>query len=82
MKMTAKMAEKKLNQTVRRMTIEKLIELWEETERRFISQELAIVRGAIMDALEAKDHKSFDRWMSAEYTTPESDMPRTYFINA
>ena len=71
--------EKAIQHTINKMSIEKLLDLWEETEKQVISIELAMVREWIMTALEAKNPDAFNRWMDAEYTTPESDMPRTYF---
>lgn len=63
-----------------KLPVEKLVDLWEETEKHFISVELAETRGWIMSALSLKNPTAYDKWMSAEYTTPENDMPRNYFL--
>ena len=69
-----------IQHTINRMTVDKLLDLWEETEKQPISAELATVRGWLMTALEAKNPEAYTHWMEAEYTTPESDMPGTYFL--
>ena len=46
--------EKAIQHTINKMSIEKLLDLWEETEKQVISIELAMVREWIMTALEAK----------------------------
>jgi hypothetical protein len=80
MKTSVSPKEATVQHMINRMSVQKLIELWEETEKRIISIELAKVREWIMNALEAKNPEAYERWLNSEYTTPESDMPRTYFI--
>lgn len=43
-----------------------LLELWELTERMNRSPELPIVRGWLMDELEARDPEGFDKWMESD----------------
>ena len=51
---------------IKSASTKKLLELWELTESMNRSQELAIVRGWLMDELEARDPEGFDRWMDSE----------------
>ena len=48
---------------IKKASTKKLLELWSLTESMKHSQELAIVRGWLMDELEARDPEGFDRWM-------------------
>jgi hypothetical protein len=57
-----------------------LIDLWNETEKRMISLELAKVRGWIMDALEAKDSIAFEKWLESEPINGK-DQPLELFFN-
>ena len=51
---------------IKSASTKKLLELWELTESMNRSQELAIVRGWLMDELEARDPEGFDRWIDSE----------------
>ena len=57
----------KVQQQTDKMSIDELVALWNETESQVKTLELATVRGAIMNTLEAKDPTKFNKWMSAEY---------------
>lgn len=74
--------EKVIINSLMRCSINKLIDLWEETDKRQITQEVVLVRGWIMTALEAKDPEAFDAWNNAVYTTPESGNPAIYYLKA
>lgn len=79
--MVTTLKERTIQHQINQMSIIKLIELWEETEKQVMSIELAKVREWLMNALEAKNPEAYNRWMESEYTKPEDDMPRTYFLN-
>ena len=51
---------------VKNASTKQLLELWELTEQMALSPELTIVRGWLMDELEARDPEGFDRWMDSE----------------
>ena len=51
---------------IKNASTKKLLELWDLTENMKHSQELAIVRGWLMDELEARDPEGFDAWMDSE----------------
>ncbi len=51
---------------VKNASTKQLLELWELTEQMNRSLELPIVRGWLMDELEARDPEGFDRWMDSE----------------
>ena len=51
---------------IKNASTKKLLELWDLTENMKHSQELAIVRGWLMDELEARDPEGFDRWIDSE----------------
>ncbi len=58
----------------------KLCDLWEETEKYFISLQLFNVRGWIMDALAAKDPIAFSNWMNNDYSeNPAGDSPKYWY---
>lgn len=46
---------------VKNASTKQLLELWELTEQMALSPELPIVRGWLMDELEARDPEGFDR---------------------
>lgn len=62
---------------VKNASTKQLLELWELTERMKHSPELPVVRGWLMDELEARDPNGFDRWIDSE--DPNAD-PKN-FIN-
>ncbi len=51
----------------------KLIELWKEADKHEITEEVARVRGWIMEALESKNKEAFNNWMEA------GDEPEAHF---
>lgn len=51
---------------IKNASTQQLLELWELTERMERSPELPIVRGWLMDEMEARDPEGFDRWMESE----------------
>jgi hypothetical protein len=64
-------------QTLMSMTIEKLIEVWNELNKQQISDEVITVRGWIMDALEAKNPEAFDKWIDQ---CESNDNLEAYFL--
>lgn len=80
--MNTPLKEQTIQKQINQVSVAKLIDLWEETEHRPTTAELARVRGWLMEALEHKNPEAFNRWMSTEYKNPTDDMPRTYFLNA
>jgi hypothetical protein len=67
-----------VNITLKKMTIQKLIELWNETSKQELTSELAMVRGWIMDALEFKNPEAFDKWVD---NCQSNDNLEAYFLN-
>ena len=51
---------------VKNASTKQLLELWELTESMERSPELPVVRGWLMDELEARDPEGFDAWMDSE----------------
>jgi len=66
-------------QTARNMlnkhTTEGLIQLFEETNNNRVTEDVAMVRGWIMDVLEARDVEKFDAWLDSI-----QDSPRAFFL--
>ena len=60
------MTKSKAPAQIKNASTKKLLELWDLTENMKHSQELAIVRGWLMDELEARDPEGFDRWIDSE----------------
>lgn len=54
-----------------------LVEMFEITEKQENSSEVYMVRGWIMDELEARDPDAFDKWIDEGY----DKSPRAYFLN-
>ena len=54
------MTKSKAPAHIKNASTKKLLELWDLTENMKHSQELAIVRGWLMDELEARDPEGFD----------------------
>lgn len=57
------------------MSTEKLVELFEETNKQQMTSELGMVRGWIMDALEKRNEPAFLAWLESG-----TDSPREFFI--
>ena len=57
---------------VKNASTKQLLELWELTEQMALSPELPIVRGWLMDELEARDPEGFDRWLDSD--DPNADL--------
>ena len=57
------------------LSIETLIELWELSDKRN-EPEVPTVRGWIMDAMELKNPKAFENWMTGDASMPA----RSYFL--
>ena len=57
-------------------TTNELIELFEETEKMEITNELATVRGWIMDELETRNAEAFEKWIDNCEIEPS---PRKFF---
>ena len=51
---------------IKSASTKKLLELWGLTESMKPSQELAVVRGWLMDELEARDPEGIEAWMDSE----------------
>ena len=51
---------------IKSASIKQLLELWALTERMALSPGLPIVRGWLMDELEARDPEGFEAWMDSE----------------
>lgn len=62
--------------TLARCTIKQLIDLWNETEKKIVNMEVAMVRGWIMDSLQAKNPTAFDSWMLCD---DGNDKPERFF---
>ena len=60
--------------TLKNSSAPKLCDLWEELDKKEMNQEVATVRGWIMDALESKNQVSFDNWVESL-----DDSPRAHF---
>lgn len=58
--------------TIKNATTEKLFELWEVTENADNSREMAIVRGWLMDEMEARDPEGFDNWINSSDSLPNT----------
>jgi hypothetical protein len=58
--------ETKLINQANDFTTEKLVEIWEETEKIKMTEELVIVRGTIMDVLESRNKVNFDAWIESD----------------
>lgn len=59
------------------MSLGKLLDLWELTSAALETPELATVRGWLMDEIERRSPKGFDRWLDQD--APE-DSELRYFI--
>ena len=59
---------------LKKASVAKLCDLWEETEKQEMSQELADVRGWLMAALESKNAAAFAKWIDSC-----DDSPRAHF---
>lgn len=65
--MTREQIELQAVNTLKRCSIEKLLDLFAETDKRKITTEVAMTRGWIMDALEAKmTADQFDKWLDQQ----------------
>lgn len=53
------------------MSVNKLIDLWNETDKKEVTPEVARVRGWLLDAMEAKNPEAFDAWMEDYESIPE-----------
>ena len=53
------------------MSEKKLVELWNEVDKKEVNLEVAKVRGWLMEALEAKNPEAFDAWMEDYESIPE-----------
>lgn len=62
---------------IRDASTERLLELWELTAKQKPSQEIAIVRGWMMDELERRDRKGFNAWLDDD--RPDEDL-RKYMM--
>ncbi len=60
------MTKSKTPAHIKNASTKKLLELWDLTESMKHSQELAIVRGWLMDEMEAHDPEGFEAWMDSE----------------
>jgi hypothetical protein len=59
------------------MGTEKLVELFEETDKQKMTPELGMVRGWIIDVLEQRDAQAFETWI---FSGIVDDSPREFFI--
>lgn len=75
--MKKELAQAKLNSIVKSHSIAMLCELFETTNNQPMTVELSIVRGAIMDELEARNAATFELWLDC--TTNDSDYPSKFF---
>ena len=60
------MTKSKAPAHIKNASTKKLLELWDLTENMKHSQELAIVRGWLMDELEARDPEGFNAWLDSK----------------
>lgn len=65
-------SEEKARNMLKGRTTAQLLEDWEETERAPMpmTPELALVRGWIMDELEARDPEAFETWLEQNTASP------------
>lgn len=64
--------ENKLILKLNDKTTKQLVQLFIETENFMISEEIAMIRGGIMDILEHRNPTKFNDWLNAEY--PNDDI--------
>jgi hypothetical protein len=60
--------------SLKQSSVSKLCDLWDETEKQEMTQEVADIRGWLMDALESKSPVFFSNWIDSL-----EDSPRRYF---
>lgn len=56
------------------LTNTQIIDLWKETEKQIMSEELAFIRGILMQILEARDKKAFEKWLNDENVTDRIEL--------
>lgn len=68
---------KTIEQKIARFSIAELISLYEHTEKLEITNELAVVRGWLMNELEARNPEAFDAWLESgiEYHNGRAQWP-------
>ena len=76
--MSKSITREQINQKARRMlegrSMSQLLNDWDTLDAMPINEEVAIVRGWLMDELERRDAKAFDAWID-DYDA----IPRKYF---
>lgn len=68
--------EKKAREMISNLTLPQLLEEWELTTTQPYSQELATVRGWLMDELEERHPEAFNKWLDSEW--PEDSELKKY----
>lgn len=63
---------------LKKYSTEKLLDLWESTEKAEYSLELAAVRGWLMDEIEIRNPIGFNKWL--ELDAPEDKDLRNYIF--
>lgn len=69
-------AESKARAMIAELKIQDIIEQFELTEKMAVNEEVARVRGWLMDELESRNPEAFDNWLDYGY----DESPRAYFI--
>lgn len=69
-------AEERARKTIGMMSTEKILEIWEETERNN-DPHIPTVRGWIMDEIEKRNPEGFDKWLDCD---AEDSTLRDYII--
>jgi len=59
--------ESKAREAMNKMSVDKLVPLWEETSKKKTTPEVAEVRGWILDALENKNPEGLDNYYDGFY---------------
>jgi len=72
--------EMKAREILRKSSTEKLLALRERTAEEKYSQELATVRGWLMDEIESRNASWFDAWLSLD--APEDMDLKKYILTA
>ena len=69
--------EQTIIKSLKAMSLGKLIELWNELDKKEMTVEVGKVRGWLMDALEAKNPEAFDNWIENCHI---NDRVESYFL--
>lgn len=67
-------------EVLKNSSTEKLLDLWELTDRMKPTQEVTTVRGWLMDEIERRNPEGFDTWL--EQDAPEDSELRRFILDA